>query len=179
MLWDARARRALAVHDRISLIWPAAGAARFHQPYRITALFAEMHTGGPRSTGYVALALPVTAAALLRRRAGGWRTVAGLALCLGCTLFVTTRILRRGGAGPADAGAILWQAAPAGERGRAAAGRASTLLRMLAGFASPRSGCTQLPAAAAASCCSAAPLAFGLAAALSRRSGRRRCGRWR
>lgn len=97
VLWERGVLGALAsVHDRTSLIYGLLPALLdFSSEYRITALFAEMHTGGAAIDGYIALALPVVVAALLRRgERPAWRGLAGVALCLGLyTVFSTfTRI---------------------------------------------------------------------------------------
>jgi hypothetical protein len=58
-----------------------AGLFDFGQPYRTTALFWEMHVGGAALDGYLALAWPVVAWAVLRsRKRWCWTATAALAL---------------------------------------------------------------------------------------------------
>ena len=162
----------LAVHDRTSLIYGLLPALLdFTSQYRITALFAEMHTGGAAIDGYVALALPVTAASLLRRgEPAGWRTVAGLALCLGLyTLFVTfTRITY-----VAVALALLTLALLVAVRRPPASGAAQPpasrfdALRLLAGFGIASLGLYLGFGRGGSIVLLGGALAFGLAAALS------------
>lgn len=132
----------LAVHDRTSLIYGLLPALLdFTSEYRITALFAEMHTGGAAIDGYVALSLPVTVAALLRRAEHpGWRALAALALCSGLyTLFVTFTRITYAAVALALLTLALWLAVrrEPGSRGSTSAGTGTRLdaLRLLAGFA--------------------------------------------
>ena len=66
------------------------GLFDFSQPYRTTALFWEMHVGGAAIDGYLALAWPFVAWAVLRSRtAWRWALSAVLALLVGYACLTT------------------------------------------------------------------------------------------
>ncbi len=62
----------------------------FTTPYRITALFSEMHTGGEAIDGFVALVWPFGLLALMRARSRAGIVLAALALLLVLYAAVTT-----------------------------------------------------------------------------------------
>lgn len=77
---------AAIVWERLAYV----GLFDFTQPYRTTALFWEMHVGGAAIDGYLALAWPFAAAAVLRSRTPSrWAASALLVLLVGYACLTT------------------------------------------------------------------------------------------